>query len=265
MEKTTMTAFLYTWNPKKWHWSDQQDAIYRVNNNKLYDMEWSCGNRKHIEIGDLFFLVRLGVESKGIIGCGYITSEPYLLPHWDEVKASKGKQALRTDLLFKALSEQPIISLESLQNNYPAYDWTPRSGGVLISETIAFELFSSIQQNKKFDFLPATQDKIRLYSEGKVKEVTLKTYDRSAAARQICIEHHGYNCAVCSFNFADVYGALGTNYIEVHHLKQLADIGEEYQIDPIKDLRPVCANCHRMLHKERPPLSIEELQIKTQN
>jgi 5-methylcytosine-specific restriction protein A len=45
-------------------------------------------------------------------------------------------------------------------------------------------------------------------------------------------------------------------------LKQLADIGEEYQIKPIEDLRPVCANCHRMLHKERPPLGIEELKAK---
>ena len=260
-----MTAFLYTWNPKLWHWSDQQDAIYRVNNNKLYDTEWSCGNTKHIEIGDTFFLVRLGVEPKGIIGCGYITSEPYLLPHWDEAKASEGKQALRTDLLFKVLSDEPVFPLSYLQNNYPNYKWTPQTSGLSIPEAIATELFSIIQQNKKFNFLPATQDEIRLYSEGKVKEVTLKTYDRNTLARQVCIEHHGYNCAVCSFNFADVYGALGTNYIEVHHLKQLADSGEEYQIDPIKDLRPVCSNCHRMLHKERPPLSIEELQENIKN
>jgi 5-methylcytosine-specific restriction protein A len=260
-----MTAFLYTWNPKLWNWSDQQNAIYRINNNKLYDTEWSCGNTKRIEIGDLFFLIRLGVEPKGIIGCGYITSEPYLLPHWDEVKASEGKQTLRTDSLFKALSDKPIFCLSYLQNNYPTYDWTPRSGGASIPEAIATELFSIIQQNKKFDFLPTTQEEIRLYAEGKVKEVTLKTYDRNALAREVCIEHHGYNCTVCNFNFAAVYGLLGTNYIEVHHLKQLADIGEEYQIDPIKDLRPVCSNCHRMLHKERPPFSIEELQEKIRN
>ncbi len=259
-----MTAFLYTWNPEDWHWSDQQDAIYRVNNNKVYDTEWSCGNRKHIEIGDLFFLMRVGVEPKGIIGCGYASSQPYLLPHWKKEKADEGKFALRTDVLFKALSDKPIFSLPYLQNNHPiSYGWIPRSGGVLIPEDIATELFSSIQQ--KFNFIPATQEEIRLYSEGKVKKVTLKTYDRSTAARQACIEHHGYNCAVCGFKFETVYGSLGKNYIEVHHLKQLANIGEEHQIDPIKDLKPVCANCHRMLHKERPPLSIEELQKRIQN
>lgn len=45
----------------------------------------------------------------------------------------------------------------------------------------------------------------------------------------------------------------------MHHLKPVADIGKEYLIDPIKDLRPVCANCYRMLHKQWPPLAVEEL------
>jgi hypothetical protein len=42
----------------------------------------------------------LGVEPKGIIGCGYVTSDPYPLPHWDEEKAKNDKEALRTDLLI---------------------------------------------------------------------------------------------------------------------------------------------------------------------
>lgn len=85
------------------------------------------------------------------------------------------------------------------------------------------------------------------------------TYDRSPHARQACIEHYGYACCICNFNFGKIYGSLGENYIEVHHLKPVADIGKEYLIDPIKDLRPVCANCHRMLHRQRPPLAVEEL------
>ena len=40
----------------------------------------------------------------------------------------------------------------------------------------------------------------------------------------------------------------------------MADIGEEYEIDPEQDLRPVCANCHRMLHRKRRAISIEELK-----
>ena len=86
-----MGAYLYTWNPKRWLWADQADAIYRANNGDQYDMYWSCGNTKKIEIGDIFFLLRLGENPKGIIGCGYITSRPYLLPHWDAAKEVEGK------------------------------------------------------------------------------------------------------------------------------------------------------------------------------
>lgn len=255
-----MNAFLYTWHPKRWYWSDLQTAIYQINNGEQYDMCWSCGNTKRMNIGDLFFLMRLGLEPKGIIGCGYITSQPYLSEHWDEEQAIKGKESLRTDLLFKTLSEEPIFSLDYLKTNYPNFHWTPQASGISIQESIALDLFSKIQLESTFSFTPETQQEIRLYTEGKVKEITTKTYDRSSLARQICIEYHGYDCAVCGFNFEQVYGSLGMDYIEVHHLKQLADIGKEYQIDPINDLRPVCANCHRMLHKQRPPLSIEELQ-----
>ena len=55
------------------------------------------------------------------------------------------------------------------------------------------------------------------------------------------------------------YGELGRDYIHVHHLKPLADIKDEYELDAVKDLRPVCPNCHSMLHRRTPALSIEEL------
>lgn len=255
-----MSAYLYTWSPERWVWNDQQDAIYRVNNGDQYDMFWSCGNTKRIEIGDIFFLMRLGVAPKGIIGCGYISSRPYPLPHWDEEKAKAGRTALRTDLLFKVLSEAPIFPLAYLHDKYPDYSWTPQAGGMPIPEEIAAELFAQIQSDSKFSFQPAEKKEIELYAEGRQKSVTYKTYDRSPVARQACIEHYGYNCCVCGFNFESAYGKLGSKYIEVHHLKQVADVGAEYLIHPVNDLRPVCANCHRMLHKSRPPISIEELK-----
>jgi 5-methylcytosine-specific restriction protein A len=256
-----MATFLYTWNPKKWNWSDLQEAIYHVNNHKPYDMRWSCGNTKRISLGDAFFLIRLGVEPKGIIGCGYVTSQPYLFQHWDEGQAKQGKEILGTDLLFKSLSDVPIFSIDYLKKNYPHYNWTPQAGGLSIPDKVAYELFSFLQHSQ-FAFESLKHEEIRNYSEGKIREITINTYDRNPIARQVCIEHHGYDCAVCGFNFGQVYGSFGQNYIEVHHLKQLADIGEEYQIKPIEDLRPVCANCHRMLHKERPPLGIEDLKAK---
>jgi 5-methylcytosine-specific restriction protein A len=59
---------------------------------------------------------------------------------------------------------------------------------------------------------------------------------------------------------ADIYGEIAESYIHVHHLKCLADIGKEYHVNPETDLRPVCPNCHAMLHTSNPSLGIDELR-----
>ncbi|MDY6994104.1 MAG: HNH endonuclease [Pseudomonadota bacterium] len=98
------------------------------------------------------------------------------------------------------------------------------------------------------------------YYEGATQKVTVNIYERNPEARQKCIEYYGTDCYVCSFNFEDNYGEIGKGFIHVHHLKPLSEIGEEYELNPLQDLRPVCPNCHAMLHKRKPPYSIEELK-----
>lgn len=264
--KPKTTSFLYNWNPGKWNWSDLQEAVYKVNNEEDYSVYWSCGtSTKKIKVGDMFYLMRLGIDPKGIVGCGYICSTPYPLPHWDEEKRAKGETALRTDIIFKVLSASPIVSLEDLTERYPEYNWTPRKGGVTIPDEIATELLSQVMNNKHHEFEQQSVEEVRLYSEGRVKAVTYKSYDRSPEARQECLKHFGYSCRVCDFKFEDKYGELGRDYIEVHHLKPISEIGKEYEVNPIEDLRPVCANCHRMLHMKKPALSIEELESLIQS
>lgn len=96
--------------------------------------------------------------------------------------------------------------------------------------------------------------------EGASFTVRVNAFERNPVARQKCINHFGTGCAVCGFNFGATYGSTADGYIHVHHLQPLASIGEEYIIDPIKDLRPVCANCHAVIHMRQPPYSIEEVQ-----
>jgi 5-methylcytosine-specific restriction enzyme A len=64
---------------------------------------------------------------------------------------------------------------------------------------------------------------------------------------------------VCDFDFGAVYGEAAAGFIHVHHTKPLAMIGEQYEVDPIEDLRPVCPNCHAVIHLVNPPRSIEEV------
>ncbi len=97
------------------------------------------------------------------------------------------------------------------------------------------------------------------YPVGTWEKVTVNRVERNAAARKACIEHHGCSCAACGFNFGDNYGEVGEGFIHVHHLTPIASLTKDYQVDPVKDLLPVCPNCHAMLHMTDPPLLIEQL------
>lgn len=96
--------------------------------------------------------------------------------------------------------------------------------------------------------------------EGAVMRVSVNRYERDPEARAKAIQHHGLQCQVCGFNFQTVYGALGEGFIHVHHTVPLAQVGGAYVVDPINDLRPVCPNCHAMLHKRVPPYTVDELR-----
>ena len=101
--------------------------------------------------------------------------------------------------------------------------------------------------------------------EGAAYSVVSTKYERNTEARNACLAHYGLNCCVCNFSFAKTYGDAAPRYIHVHHLKPIATIGESYEINPIKDLRPVCANCHAVIHLRQPPHSIEEMQAIFRN
>ena len=96
--------------------------------------------------------------------------------------------------------------------------------------------------------------------EGALRRVVSSTYERNPAARDACIAHFGCLCAVCAFSFEAVYGPTGAGFIHVHPLAPLASKGLKHVVDPITDLIPICPNCHAMLHKDNPPLTIQELK-----
>ncbi len=99
------------------------------------------------------------------------------------------------------------------------------------------------------------------YPEGTTKRISVNAYERNPKARAACIAHYGTDCTVCGFDFEAVYGGLGADYTHVHHLNDLSLVGQQYTVDPITDLRPVCPNCHAMLHKTQPAMAIELLRF----
>ena len=98
-------------------------------------------------------------------------------------------------------------------------------------------------------------------AEGKKKEYYVTKYERNSINRKRAIEIHGTKCMICGFDFEQVYGLAGRNFIEVHHVKPLYECSEEIEVNPITDLVCVCANCHRIIHRRKDKIySVEEIR-----
>lgn len=134
------------------------------------------------------------------------------------------------------------------------YDWT--KSGIQSGTTIVPEIS-----------YPDDLEEGVPYNEGAVITIKVNAYERNPKARTECIRIYGAKCVVCAVDFGEKYGEdIGKGFIHVHHLFPLRfRAGEVYQIDPVKDLRPVCPNCHAMLHTSSPPMSIEELKRRLKN
>jgi 5-methylcytosine-specific restriction enzyme A len=68
-------------------------------------------------------------------------------------------------------------------------------------------------------------------------------------------------CEVCGFDFEATYGERGHGYIEVHHRTPLHVTGPTFTQLP--DLALLCSNCHQMIHRQQPWLSVEQLRELT--
>lgn len=123
-------------------------------------------------------------------------------------------------------------------------------------------------KSKQITFIPEELPK-QFYGklkEGAKKKIIVNVYERNYKARQACIDHYGSTCAVCGFDFAKFYGEDFKGKIHVHHIKALSEINDSYEVDPINDLRPVCPNCHLVLHSkiDGEIYDIDELKEKIQ-
>jgi 5-methylcytosine-specific restriction protein A len=125
---------------------------------------------------------------------------------------------------------------------------------------IAFENLFDSDESEFVDSGEITIEDTPLLHEGTVSQVFVNRYERNRRARNICIAHYGSRCAVCGFDFEKVYGSIGKNKVHIHHLMPLSNIQQNYEVDPVRDLRPVCPNCHLIIHCKREPFSIEEVR-----
>ena len=68
-------------------------------------------------------------------------------------------------------------------------------------------------------------------------------------------------CEVCGFDFAERYGPLSNSFIECHHTIPVSEMRQGAKTKT-RDLALVCANCHRMLHRSKELLGLDDLKRK---
>lgn len=160
---------------------------------------------------------------------------------------------------------QPPLTIDAVEGRFPD-TYRQKNGAISVrlnieedaklAARLAFpSLWSEGLNPDEFDGVDAGA-----YTEGAVRQILVNAYERNREARQICVAQWGCKCVVCGLDFEKVYGERGRGFIHVHHLKPLSEIRQKYLLDPENDLRPVCPNCHAMIHRFDPPLSIEDLK-----
>lgn len=120
------------------------------------------------------------------------------------------------------------------------------------------QVFTEYTQTEIINFDPSISVK-----EGMLKLVTHYARERDMnivrEKKQNALQNKNLKCEICGFSFIEKYGV---EFIECHHKTPISQSGvTETNLD---DLGLVCANCHRMLHKqfEGKFLTMKELKDK---
>jgi 5-methylcytosine-specific restriction protein A len=264
-EGGAVATFILTWNPDKWTFEEgrYEELVDSTARGDTPLEAWSVGvRRRGVSRGDRAFLLRQH-RDRGIVAAGQFTSDVYPGPHWD----GTAREASYADAEWDTwLPVADRLSIDLVTSQVPEMRWDRlQASGVQLPEAQARSLerlWEAHLQGLGRD-TPRGPDEVSRsegFPEGAVTRVLVNRYERDPRARRACLDHYGYDCSVCGFNFAQAYGSLGDAYIHVHHTRELSALGPGYQVDRVQDLRPVCPNCHAMLHQRRPPLSIEELK-----
>lgn len=258
-----MKTILLNWNVKNYSWESFEDQCKEIQETGYTIVKWDVKEAANkLSIGDRAFILKYGNDNPGIIGSGYSLSPTFKDKHWDEEKRSSGEQAEYAYFIVNTLFALPIISSKDLADHFslkfPPNANAPQVSGREVKEGQKLELewFKRTQSAS-----PETVEQIsRNLREGKEFYKISKYYERSRDAREACLKEFGYSCKICNFNFYEKYGEIGKNYIHVHHIVPLSEVGKSYIIDPKKDLIPICPNCHSMIHRSQKILSPEELK-----
>jgi len=256
-------AYLFVWNPKFWKFEDLEEKLLEIKNLGITTMDWKVQSFKKIQLGDRAFVMRVGKNFRGIFASGIISRLPFQGSHFKDPTKKVFQVNIDFDNFLNPFTENNL-ALEEIESNITSDQfWTPHQSGIQIRNEVVYnlEMLWNDFIIKKGSGLTTTS--IQSLFEGVPYEHVIKSYERSKYAKQLCLAEYGYECSVCEMNFEKTYGLdIGKNFIHVHHLNEMAMLNAGRYTDPVNDLRPVCPNCHAMLHKTKPAMSIIDLKAR---
>lgn len=246
-----MSYWILPANPKKYRHIDAFE--------KFGYIDWVQTN--NFTIGDIVYIYSASpickIICKSIVTRVNLTCDEKTIDHefWTDVKAEAKSMSrnrfCRLEQVY--LNKNSDLNIERLRY----YQIKSFQGAQRIGIETARE-FNEILKSD-CDIFDATEALV----EGATIQVLANRYERNPEARKKCLNHYNsYKCQICKFDFEEEYGIIGKEFIHIHHITPIAEIGCEYIINPIKDLIPVCPNCHAMLHRNinGKILTIEELK-----
>ena len=199
---------------------------------------------KTASIGDaaVFF-----VRPDGFLAHGVIQTRPQPHPDWPR----------RYCASIHSVTVLPTsVPPAFVRDNMPKWGWLHARTLSYTSVTDSIEeQLLALLDGYQAPFAAPPADTSTPLTEGSATSALVTAYERNPIARQRCIQHYGPVCVVCGFSFEEVFGEQAAGYIHVHHIKAVSSRGRSYEVDPVRD-RPVCPNCHAVIHLRQPPYSI---------
>ncbi|RJG38792.1 McrB family protein [Motilimonas pumila] len=133
-----MSVFLLTWNPKNFsvggEGSDSGTLDYEIGQ----EVRWSCHSQQP-QVGDTIYLIRVGLEPRGIVARGVVSKATYSAAHW----SGSGKQKHYIDFQLidlRVSCNEGLLPMMLLQSAMPDQKWSPQVSGIEIQQVYCEKL-----------------------------------------------------------------------------------------------------------------------------
>jgi hypothetical protein len=166
----------------------------------------------------------------------------------------KGYPVKYTTRLMAEIAGTPIPSDNASFNSIVAKDHLINMGYTVI-------------RKEEWDSIPAQiqdEDDESAFAEGTESYRKHRHLERDAAIARRAKEQRlatdgKLECECCGMDFAKVYGHRGFGFIEAHHTTPVSKLNGTVKTK-ISDLVMICSNCHKIIHRVKPMLTVGELR-----